>query len=120
MPEELTLLPCPNPECGADTCIGVHGIPGDSWHILCPSCEYEGPHKPTEAEAIQAHNAMPRALTWTTEPPKVAGWYWYKGQSTDNATVIVIVTQHHMNDKDIVEDTGLWAGPIPTPKEPTP
>ena len=60
----------------------------------------------------------PRALRWTHEPPKVAGWYWMRqrGESFD-------LVQHY-NQYDIEEGFDnerllkQWAGPIAPPIEP--
>ena len=70
--QELKPLPCPlcgskepkvNRGCGVVTC-----------------CEIS-------VEDVAAWNALPRALTWTHEPPEVAGWYWRKEAVADRAHV---------------------------------
>lgn len=100
--QELKPLPCPlcgskepkvNRGCGVVTC-----------------CEIS-------VEDVAAWNKLPRALTWTHEPPKVAGWYWVRQQG-ENFDLI-----QHYNQADI--DAGFdnerrlkqWAGPIPLPLE---
>ena len=74
-------------------------------------------------------------LTWTREPPKVPGWYWwrpiglddvirdiFKGivlvhESEKSGATLVIDGRH---DEIPVLDTQVpheWAGPIPEPRE---
>ena len=43
------------------------------FRVICNGCGVSGPAGDTRKSAIEAHNAMPRALRWTNEPPKVAG-----------------------------------------------
>lgn len=116
MPE--VILPCP--ACGSD--VKISG--GDEWHnqhsffIEC-QCGVCRVGDTVRAECIDRWNALPRALTWTNEPPKVAGWYWMRQQGE-----IFDLIQHY-NQADI--DGGFdnerrlkqWSGPIPEPKEPT-
>jgi hypothetical protein len=68
----------------------------------------------TLAAALDRWNrrATPPAPAWTSEPPRVAGWYWVEGSRGD------IVTIEHVGSYEI----GLpwhrncrWAGPIPEP-----
>lgn len=68
------------------------------------------------------HSIAPAPLTWTSEKPKVAGWYWM--QPKGGAGCIVDVDRY--NDTlaidrgwgyDPIADDMEWAGPIP---EPTP
>ena len=67
-------------------------------------------------------NNLPRALTWTDEPPKGPGYYWcrYKGSGKDtwSPTYIPACADHTkytilFKSKDVE-----WAGPIPEPREP--
>lgn len=111
MPE--VILPCP--ECVDDEClIVIQELPSEEWRVHC-GCGHAGRYCATEKDAIKAHNAMPRALRWTHEPPKVAGWYWVRQQGE-----IFDIIQHY-NHADI--DGGFdnerrikqWAGPIPMP-----
>ena len=99
-----------------------------------------------EAAAIAAWNSLPRrpdyndvdcagcperrhsALTWTTEPPKVPGWYWRKETSGGNMHVLHFTGnwddygEHWDSDRvfalPLNFSDNLWAGPIPTPPEP--
>ena len=116
----------------------------DKYYVRC-KCKTSGPYCDTEAAAIAAWNKLPRrpdyndvdcagcperrrsALTWTTEPPKVAGWYWYHWRSGKGQNMTMIQT-HIFNgvcgywDGNGVFRTDLnrgeWAGPIPAPLEP--
>lgn len=66
------------------------------------------------------------ALEWTTEPPKVPGWYWFK----DEYGIRIARIKHDsrkMNELYAVIGGvgnwmstlhGQWAGPIPEPQEP--
>ena len=107
MPEELTLLPCP--ACGGRA--WAHYEP-TTIRIYCPRCDILGPKKDTIEEARAAWNALPRALEWTDEPPKVPGWYWWRNLSKPP----VVHSNNFKNRKPHPADE--WAGPIPAPREP--
>jgi hypothetical protein len=76
--------------------------------------------------AVKQWNALPRALEWTDEPPKVPGWYWFK----DEYGIRIAWIKHDsrkMNELYAVIGGvgnwmstlhGQWAGPIPKPREP--
>lgn len=121
MPEELTLLQCP--ACGAsDVVMRVD----TRAYGFCPACGMCGPCAPNvNAEyAIRQWNSIPRALTWTDEPPKVPGWYWFK----DEYGIRIAWIKHDsrkMNELYAVIGGvgkwmsilhGQWAGPIPEPR----
>ena len=71
------------------------------------------------------HNALPRALRWTHEPPKVAGWYWRKETVADRAHVFHFTGnwedygEHWESDRvcqlPLNLNGNLWAGPIAPP-----
>lgn len=70
----LKPLPCPACE---DHAVQVGVIEDDRnpcvyFSVMC-LCGVHGPEETTEAKAITAWNSLPRALTWTTEPPRVEG-----------------------------------------------
>nr|DAW47894.1 MAG TPA: restriction alleviation protein [Caudoviricetes sp.] len=110
MSEELTLLPCP--ACGAyDVVMRVD----TRAYGFCPACGMCGLCAPNvNAEyAIRQWNALPRALEWTDEPPKVPGWYWYRHNPSRTLGMINV-------DVEPIEYESLpgqWAGPIPEPRE---
>ncbi len=123
MPEELTLLPCP--ACGAsDVVMRVD----TRAYGFCHACGMCGPCAPkVDAEyAVKQWNALPRALEWTDEPPKVPGWYWFK----DEYGIRIAWIKHDsrkINELYAVIGGvgnwmstlhGQWAGPIPEPREP--
>lgn len=112
MPE--VILPCP--DCGGDCLIVAKNYPSGKWHTYC-DCGHIGRFYPTRKEAIKAHNALPRALPWTHEPPKVAGWYWMRQQGE-----IFDLMQHYSQadiDRGFDNEMRLkqWAGPIAPPVE---
>ena len=119
MPE--VILPCP--ACGSR---GVICILDDDemYSVDCGNCAMRGPaeHNPDFAEA--AWNSLPRALTWTTEPPKVVGWYWWRTSKGQNVNTIQVWSRSgvlgYCFDTEFITtlDRGEWAGPIPMPIEP--
>ena len=111
MSEELTLLPCP--AC-KNTNVVLRAY--TRAYAFCPACGMCGPCAPkVDAEyAVQRWNALPRALEWTDEPPKVPGWYWYRHKPSRTIAMINV-------DVEPIEYESLpgqWAGPIPEPAEP--
>lgn len=58
-------------------------------------------------------------LEWTTEPPKVPGWYWFKDDLFCKKGGIMRITDVWI--EEIKKTSGphdQWAGPIPEPREP--
>lgn len=107
-------LPCP--VCGGRA--WAHYEP-TTIRIHCPCCDILRPEKNTIDEARAAWNALPRALTWTTEPPKVPGWYWFKDDLFCKKGGIMRITDVWI--EEIKKTSGphdQWAGPIPEPREP--
>ena len=118
MPEAI--LPCP--ACGCDR-VDTHTPEGDTRliyiipnaYVSCDDCDMRGPLCSSDHAAIAAWNALPRALTWTHETPKVAGWYWIRqqGESFD------LIQHYNQNDIDAGFDNERrlkqWAGPIAPP-----
>lgn len=81
-------------------------------HIECYVCGLGSPHCSTIEEAVDAWNALPCVLEWTSEPPKVPGWYWFRNVSKPTMLYIKRVPMErrpHPADE--------WAGPIPEPRE---
>lgn len=123
MPE---LKPCPIcSSLSVGLCPGEDEITHEIYNqAFCTSCGASGPRVfADEISAIAAWNSPPRALTWTTEPPKVAGWYWC--MDIDKSEGYPIISYYD----DWAISTVLpkinqgkvrfeWAGPIPTPLEP--
>ena len=118
MPE--VILPCP--ACGSSN-VYVRG--SSNAQVTCRSCGMEGPEFCGPNEVIAAWNALPRALTWTHEPPKVADkMYLAKGM---NLIVFLVATVEvngtlYAQLPDSAENFPLsdfveWAGPIAPPVE---
>lgn len=116
---ELKPLPCP--ECGGV----VYCMPSETWSVHC-GCGHAGRYCTSEEEAIKAHNALPRALRWTTEPPKVAGWYWWRlSRLNIQHCVEVYGSEDGLRvgsgeswrepSISVESDAFEWAGPIPRP-----
>lgn len=128
------ILPCP--ACGKDRADPAHRH-HEQYSVICPDCYMLGPSCETQQAAIAAWNALPRALPWTNETPRVAGWYWWRSGPGQNATTIRV----HENIRAVLfgepcdpeekvigywdqNDTfrtdlgrGEWAGPIAPPAE---
>ena len=125
MPE--VILPCP--ACGG--AVDISG--GDEWHnqhsffieCQCGVCRVGDTVRET---CIERWNDLPRyrPLTWTYEPPKVAGWYWCR-ECKSGVTLCVEVygassfllfgsKRDDFNPQRPVTVDGIeWAGPIPAP-----
>ena len=104
---ELKPLPCPY--CGTEE---IEVWDGPANFMECQYCHMTGPHAPSESSAIGLWNSLPSALTWTTDPPKVAGWYWHHMPPAFGTVVEYF-------DPEISEaGCGQWAGPIQAPAEP--
>ena len=126
MPEELTLLPCPL--CQATAHVEYHN---GYLRVICegePGCPFRmgGKRFVFTDECYDWWNNLPRALEWTTEPPKGPGWYWFK----DEYGIRIAWIKHDsrkMNELYAVIGGvgnwmsilhGQWAGPINEPLEP--
>lgn len=123
MSEELTLLPCP--ACGEEADIfdsferDGKGHVAIGWSAYCTrGCLLTSEHGSRE-KAATSWNALPRALEWTTEPPKVPGWYWFKDDLFCKKGGIMRITDVWIEElKKTSGPHDQWAGPIPEPREP--
>ena len=122
MPE--VILPCPH--CRTDRYLSVQSFKALKFmlfRVICNGCGVSGPAGDTRKSAIEAHNALPRALRWTHEPPKVAGWYWWRTSKGQNVNTIHIWSRSgvlgYYFDTEFITDLnrGEWAGPIAPPVE---
>ena len=148
MPE--VILPCP--ACGsASVQLMTSYSPWftQAFHVLCIDCQMQGPIACSqreedaidiqdleclagstgfEAAAISAWNSLPRALTWTNEPPKVAGWYWCRVSKLYQPRLVEVYDSEDglrfgsgdswQEPSMSVESCGFeWAGPIAQPIE---
>ena len=92
-------------------CPCINGDVAESYFLRSGETQKQATNKSIAAWNTRTE-PLPRALTWTTEPPKVAGWYWHH-MPPAFGTVIDFF------DPEISEaGRGEWAGPIPTPLEP--
>lgn len=135
MSEELK--PCP--ACGNKNVVTRRAC--DNYFVRCPYCCMSGPMDYVIAVAEAAWNALPRAphitpndvdckgcperrpgLAWTTEPPTVPGWYWWRWhKGAENMPLEVreglIVEYPRRILRAVADIGGQWAGPIPGPEE---
>lgn len=119
MPE---LKPCP--ECGAcgDLLLVVKNFTSKGWRLYC-DCGYQGRLYPTKVDAISAHNALPRAMRWTHEPPKVAGDCYVRMRSDESGQWKKPFVEHFSEGylKELKATPLMqFAGPIPAPVEEKP
>lgn len=114
---ELKPLPCP--ACGSQNCnfglVENYTLGYDEHFIECWCCDMQGPYCDTEEAAIAAWNALPRALTWTTEPPTVPGWYWARPDNAHPSADQLIV--YYIDPSCVPDWMVQWAGPITPPRE---
>ena len=134
---EVTLLPCPACADPKGRMQGGKSVflaqldrawdCGGWWYrVICADCGKRGKAGCSGEEASNYWNGgiyedeLPSAIAWTTEPPKVAGFYFLLMSSGTVGTVYL--SEADINDKDWHGCVGQWtriSGPIPTPKEPT-
>lgn len=110
---EMKLLPCPH--CGGtDLQIDWNGV-YERHFVRCYNydCHMQGPEVYGRSNAAKAWNAIPRALVWTKEAPKVPGWYWCRDYGKYIHIVHVGVDLSEYQEIRDVE----WAGPISEPRE---
>lgn len=123
MPQELKPCPACN---GGESELLTYVMDDHSARIqvMC-ICGCSGGYKKTEAEAVTAWNALPRALVWTTEPPAFGEWNWWRlGLNDENRPYCRYVYTDGTIDNTMIgrinwqDIGGQWAGPIPAPQEP--
>lgn len=116
---ELKPLPCPAWACQGELVECKQD--GESFFIECKECGMRGPVEPDPYHAQQSWDWIPRALTWTTEPPKVAGWYWVRIRDARYLPKIVEITAKDIEqmsaEKALLKGNREWAGPITPPRE---
>lgn len=117
---KATLIPCP--DCGeSGFTVFIQELSGE-WRGHC-GCGHATRYCKTREAAISAWNSLPRALRWTHEPPKMAGWYWWRTSKGQNVNTIHIwsrsgVLGYYFDTEFITAlDRGEWAGPIVPPIE---
>ena len=118
MPE--VILPCP--ACGSIDCECLFAE-DEMYSVDCVDCSMRGPAERNPDSAIAAWNSLPRSLRWTHEPPKVAGWYWWRTNKGQNVNTIQVWSRSgvlgYCFDTEFITDLnrGEWAGPIAPPIE---
>lgn len=89
-------------------------------------CDKEGCPNRGNTYAVSVWQGLPRALRWTTEPPKVAGWYWCRLSRLNMPRCVEVYgsedglrvgSGESWRDPSISvkSDAFEWAGPIPPP-----
>lgn len=116
--KELKPLPCPAWACQGELVECKQD--GENFFIECAECGMRGPVECDPYHAQQSWDWIPRALRWTHEPPKVAGWYWWRWANFQEHICIqvrhgLIVEHPRKQLRDAEEIGGEWAGPIPAP-----
>lgn len=111
------LNPCP--QCGsADVKYFYYD---DEVSVYCKNCQFKiTPHR-LENFAAESWNSLPRHLQWTNETPTKEGHYWFRTiEDPDTGTTGPTDMVYYCPGSDIVRNLpdGMWAGPIPAPKEP--
>lgn len=125
MSNEIELLPCPH--CGGtDLQVDYNGV-WERHFVRCYNhdCHMQGPEVYGREAAAEAWNNLPRALVWSSEPPKEPGYYWCRDDRV--CFVGVVETFRDCNSlclfypgNEVEEDIPPgceWAGPIQAPKE---
>ena len=96
--------------------------------MACNKCFTSGPIADDAESAKKLWDALPRALPWTNDPPKVAGWYWCRLSRLNMARCVEVYGSEDglrcgsgdswQEPSMPVESEGFeWAGPIAPPVE---
>jgi hypothetical protein len=126
MSDDVELLPCPF--CGGRAALRHED---DAWTPEClmekqlPEREHgyiDFPWYWEKADAVKAWNTRhPAPLVWSSERPKVAGWYWvrFADPQVARAPWLSHVDQDYVVSSldDTVPSNCQFAGPIPEPME---
>lgn len=117
------MKPCPNPECGGDAAC----LKSERFYLCgctnanCVAC---GPSASSAQSAVAAWNALPRALVWTTEPPQLSAWNWWRLDAEERPVCRYVYSDGTIDNKIIgriaCQDIGGQWCPIPEPQEPRP
>lgn len=121
---DIALLSCP--ACGCDGPVYSHGKYG--YCLQCLNCNMCAPVHKMQDLAADAWNALPRALTWTKEPPKAGGYYYAESYDRTQTLFTSVVEVFRLNKELFaifpgneverpLDDFLRWAGPISMPKE---
>ena len=80
----MNLRPCPH--CGGtDLQVDYNGV-YERHFVRCYNhdCHMQGPEVYGREKAAEAWNALPRALAWSSEPPKDPGRFPNRGRGSDD------------------------------------
>jgi hypothetical protein len=132
------------------TCLGCGkvGVPVKTWTPPGPDAEpdeycaecgspdiFDTPEEAVQAAAKELSKlapAVPDALTWTREKPKLPGLYWFRLDATGDLMPVhlfademgVLFEPGEYEDEIMYladfNDNAAWAGPIPDPREAPP
>ncbi|MDY0204809.1 MAG: Lar family restriction alleviation protein [Desulfovibrio desulfuricans] len=109
-------------------CPCINGDVAESYFLRSGETQKQATNKSIAAWNTRTE-PLPRALTWTTEPPKVAGWYWCRPSTLNMPRCVEVYgaweqlmfgsKRDDYNPQMPVTREGFeWAGPIPMPLEP--
>ena len=126
--KEIELKPCPH--CvGTDLQVDYNGV-YERHFVRCynHACHMQGPEVYGREKAAEAWNSLPRALVWSSEPPKVPGYYWCRDEKYSSVVEVVQMRDawgkdslflfYPGNDVEAYIPQGReWAGPIQAPQE---
>ena len=132
------LNPCPYCGYSRASLVDDHMLGG--FFVFCPSCDMSGPRGESQLEAENAWNTLISPFKWTSEPPKVPGWYFTRKDAHGYPVRVVFVKEEDRFSRklkkggmfftmarteedesyiidDFIQDDWKWAGPIPEPKK---
>lgn len=135
--DNYDLKPCPY--CGSTNVGALYHIVDERYYVRCNDCHMQGPEKKYKALAQRAWQALPRQPKWTSETPKVPGWYFTRKDAHGYHVHVVFVKEEDRFSRklkkggmfftmarteedesyiidDFIQDDWKWAGPIPEPR----
>ncbi|ATD81113.1 MULTISPECIES: Lar family restriction alleviation protein [Desulfovibrio] len=96
-------------------CPCINGDVAESYFLRSGETQKQATNKSIAAWNTRTE-PLPRALTWTTDPPKVPGWYWWRDVSHKGEATIQYMSQSQVERLKTYPGEE-WAGPILTPLE---
>lgn len=70
----------------------------------CPSCNMQGPIASTEEKAVSYWNDMPRRLLWTSDIPKIHGYYFIREKNSRDNQIFYFSNRGYFLNGDIKID----------------
>lgn len=100
-------------------CPCINGDVAESYFLRSGETQKQATNKSIAAWNTRTES-LPRALTWTTEPPKVPGWYLRRHNIAGRWSEADVMNFTRLSVKNSIIRSAMiqWAGPIPTPLEP--